>query len=156
MAKVSTEMDWWKRNFWIILAVTIIIVSTGLSIILYCVCRLLLRQGKKFEIARPVKQDEEKMYENVTNQSSVQLPPLPPRGLLSSERASPQETPSPPPATYTLVNKLRNKKVNSIPSYVEPEEDYDDVAIPENMEKHHLETSMSPFWPAEEGSHNLF
>lgn len=69
---------------------------------------------------------------------------------------APQETPSPPPATYTLVNKLRNKKVNSVPSYVEPEEDYDDVAIPENMEKHHLETSMSPFWPAEEGSHNLF
>uniref|UniRef100_A0A8C4M9F6 SLP adaptor and CSK interacting membrane protein n=1 Tax=Equus asinus asinus TaxID=83772 RepID=A0A8C4M9F6_EQUAS len=139
-------MDWWKRNFWIILAVTIIIVSTGLSIILYCVCRLLLRQGRGEE---QWLSEHRPLGQNYVDTVALHL-----RTYLCF--LAPQETPSPPPATYTLVNKLRNKKVTSIPSYVEPEEDYDDVAIPENMEKHHLETSMSPFWPAEEGSHNLF
>ncbi|XP_014645288.1 PREDICTED: SLP adapter and CSK-interacting membrane protein [Ceratotherium simum simum] len=101
-AQDSTAMDWWRDNFWIILAVTIIIVSMGLGVIMYCVCRQLVRQGKKLKIAKPVKQnqrEEEKMYENVTNQSSVQLPPLPPRGLLSSEHAAPQETPRQQTAT---------------------------------------------------------
>lgn len=39
-------MDWWRDNFWIVLAVAIILVSSGLGLILYCACRLLLRQGK--------------------------------------------------------------------------------------------------------------
>lgn len=70
-------MDWWRDNFWLILAVAIIFVSAGLGIILFCVCRRLLRQGNKWAVAKPLKQqqrDEEKTYENVTDQFSVQLP----------------------------------------------------------------------------------
>ncbi|EFB18905.1 hypothetical protein PANDA_019176, partial [Ailuropoda melanoleuca] len=132
-----TAMDWWRDNFWIILAVAIVLVSTSLGLILYCACRQLLRQGKKWEIAKPWEEkqrDEETMYENVLNESPVQLPPLPPRGLLFPEHTLPQETPSPPPATYSLVNKVRSK-TESIPSYIEPLDDYDDVEIPANMEK---------------------
>ncbi|XP_063574044.1 SLP adapter and CSK-interacting membrane protein isoform X2 [Pongo abelii] len=138
----STAMSWWRNNFWIILAVAIIVVSVGLGLILYCVC-------KKWEIAKPLKHkqaDEEKMYENVLNESPVQLPPLPPRNWPSLEDSSPQETPSQPPATYSLVNKVKNKKTVSIPSYIEPEDDYDDVELPANTEKHHFETGISPFW----------
>uniref|UniRef100_A0A8C0P3D5 SLP adaptor and CSK interacting membrane protein n=3 Tax=Canis lupus familiaris TaxID=9615 RepID=A0A8C0P3D5_CANLF len=131
-------MDWWRDNFWIILAVAIIVVSTGLGLILYCACRQLLRQGKKWEIAKPLEEkrrDDEKMYENVNNEPLVQLPPLPPRGLLFPEHTFPQEPPSQPSSTYSLVNKVRNKKTVSIPSYIEPLDDYDDVEIPANMEK---------------------
>lgn len=152
-------MDWWRDNFWLILAVAIIFVSAGLGIILFCVCRRLLRQGNKWAVAKPLKQqqrDEEKTYENVTDQFSVQLPPLPPRGMLSPEKTSPQETPSLPPAAYSSVNKVRNKKIVAVPSYVEPENDYDDVDVPARMENHHLETAISSFWQVEEGSHNLF
>ncbi|XP_059938780.1 SLP adapter and CSK-interacting membrane protein [Mesoplodon densirostris] len=141
-------MDWWRDNFWIILAVAIIFVCVGLSIFLFCVCRCLFRQGKKWEIAKPLKQkqrDEETMYENVTSQFSVQLPPLPPRGVLSPEVASPQETPSWPPAAYSSVNKVRNKKTMAVPSYIEPEDDYDDVDNPAHMENDHLETTVSSF-----------
>ncbi|KAL4665452.1 hypothetical protein H8959_020994, partial [Pygathrix nigripes] len=84
----STAMSWWRNNFWIILAVAIIVVSVGLGLILYCVCKRQLRQGKKWEIAKPLKNkqaDEEKMYENVLNESPVQLPPLPPRNWPSLE-----------------------------------------------------------------------
>uniref|UniRef100_A0A2K5IZN3 SLP adaptor and CSK interacting membrane protein n=1 Tax=Colobus angolensis palliatus TaxID=336983 RepID=A0A2K5IZN3_COLAP len=84
----STAMSWWRNNFWIILAVAIIVVSVGLGLILYCVCKWQLRQGKKWEIAKPLKNkqaDEEKMYENVLNESPVQLPPLPPRNWPSLE-----------------------------------------------------------------------
>ncbi|XP_065754124.1 SLP adapter and CSK-interacting membrane protein [Phocoena phocoena] len=136
-----TAMDWWRDNFWIILAVAIIFVCVGLSIFLFCVC-------KKCEIAKPLKQkqrDEETMYENVTNQFSVQLPPLPPRGVLSPEVASPQETPSRPPAAYSSVPKVRNKKTMAVPSYIEPDDDYDDVDNPAHMENHHLETTASSF-----------
>ncbi|XP_054431811.1 SLP adapter and CSK-interacting membrane protein isoform X2 [Pteronotus mesoamericanus] len=152
-------MNWWKDNFWIILAVAIIIVSVALGLILYCVCRRLFRQGNKLEIAKPMKQkqkDEEMMYENVTDQSSVQLPPLPPRDFLSQQDASPQETPSAPPATYSLVNKIRNKETVSIPSYIEPECDYDDVEMPAGMENHLSEKAVSSFWKAEESSHGFF
>lgn len=38
-------MDWWKDNFWIILAVAIIVVSVVLGLIMCCVCRWLFRQG---------------------------------------------------------------------------------------------------------------
>lgn len=38
-------MDWWRDNFWIILAVAIIIISVVLGLILFCICRRLLRQG---------------------------------------------------------------------------------------------------------------
>uniref|UniRef100_A0A2I3HX19 SLP adaptor and CSK interacting membrane protein n=1 Tax=Nomascus leucogenys TaxID=61853 RepID=A0A2I3HX19_NOMLE len=83
----STAMSWWRNNFWIILAVAIIVVSVGLGLILYCVCKWQLRRGKKWEIAKPLKhkQDEEKTYENVLNESPVQLPPLPPRNWPSLE-----------------------------------------------------------------------
>ncbi|XP_077602978.1 SLP adapter and CSK-interacting membrane protein [Crocuta crocuta] len=134
-------MDWWRDNFLMILAVAIVIVSVGLGLILYCICRQLLRQGKKWDVAKSSgngHSDEEKMYENVLNEPPVQLPPLPPRGLLFPEHAPPQDAPSPPPATYSLVNKVRNKKTVSIPSYIEPLDDYDDVEIPANAEKRHF------------------
>lgn len=67
-----------------------------------------------------------------------------------------QETTSAPPATYSLVNKVKNKETVSIPSYIEPECDYDDVEIPADMENHHFETTISSFWQAEEGSRGLF
>ncbi|XP_039725631.1 SLP adapter and CSK-interacting membrane protein isoform X1 [Pteropus medius] len=152
-------MDWWRDNFWIILAVAIVIVSVVLGLILYCVCRRLLTQGsKKMKITKPLKQiqrDDEMMYENV-NQSPDQLPPLPPRNLLSQLDTSPQETASKPTETYSLVNKVRNKKTTSIPSYVELECDYDDVEIPADMENHHFQATVSSFWQAEQGSHSLF
>ncbi|XP_036194710.1 SLP adapter and CSK-interacting membrane protein isoform X1 [Myotis myotis] len=155
----STAMDWWRDNFWIILAVAIIIVSVVLGLILFCICRRLLRQGGKLNIARPLNQrlnDEEMMYENVLDQSPGQLPPLPPRGLLSQHDASPQETRSEPPPAYSSVNKDRNVKTVSIPSYIEPEGDYDDVEMPASMESHHFETTVSSFWQAEESSRSLF
>ncbi|XP_012634816.1 SLP adapter and CSK-interacting membrane protein isoform X1 [Microcebus murinus] len=155
----SPAMSWWETNFWIILAVAMIIVSVGLGLILFCVCRWHFRQGKKWEIAKPLKQnktEEEKMYENVHNESPVHLPPLPPRGLLSSEDSSPQETQSQPPATYSLISKVKNKQTVSIPSYIEPEDDYDDVEMPANTENRHFETTISSFWQAEDGSHSLF
>ncbi|XP_045383109.1 SLP adapter and CSK-interacting membrane protein isoform X2 [Lemur catta] len=153
----SPAMSWWETNFWIILAVAMIIVSVGLGLILFCVCRWHLRQAKKWEIAKPLKQnktDEEKM--NVHNESPVQLPPLPPRDFLSSEGSSSQETQSQPPATYSLVSKVKNKQTVSIPSYIEPEDDYDDVEMPANTENHHFETTISSFWQAEDSSHSLF
>ncbi|XP_042636430.1 SLP adapter and CSK-interacting membrane protein [Orycteropus afer afer] len=150
----STAMDWWRDNFWIILAVAIIIVSTGLGLIMYCVCRWQLRQGKKWEIAKPLKQNqrnEEKMYENVVNQSPIQLPPLPPRGLPPTEDTSLWETPSQPPVTYSSVHKVKNTKTVSIPSYIDPEDDYDDVEIPVTVGNHHFEKTVSSFWmPFEE------
>ncbi|XP_019269282.1 SLP adapter and CSK-interacting membrane protein [Panthera pardus] len=133
-------MDWLRDNFWAVLAVAICIVSVSLALILYCACRQLLRQGKRWDVAKPLgrgQSDEEKTYENVLNESPVQLPPLPPRGLLFPEHTLPQDTPSQPPATYSLVNKVRNKTL-SIPSYIEPLDDYDDVEIPANMEKRHF------------------
>ncbi|XP_005693502.1 PREDICTED: SLP adapter and CSK-interacting membrane protein isoform X1 [Capra hircus] len=153
-------MDWLKDHFWIILAVAIIFTSVSLGTILFFVCRCLFRQGNKWEISKSLKQkqrDEETMYENVTEQFSVQLPPLPPRDMLSPEVASPQETPSrPTPAAYSSVHKIRNKKTITAPSYIEPEEDYDDVDVPANTENHHLKSNISSFWQAEDGSQSLF
>ncbi|KAL2765645.1 SLP adapter and CSK-interacting membrane protein isoform 2, partial [Daubentonia madagascariensis] len=84
----SPAMSWWRNNFWIILAVAIVVVSVGLGLILFCV--------------------------------------------------SPQETPSQPLDNYSLVSKVKNKKTASIPSYIEPEDDYDDVEMPANTENHHF------------------
>ncbi|KAG8517062.1 SLP adapter and CSK-interacting membrane protein [Galemys pyrenaicus] len=152
-----TEMQWLRKNFWITIAVTIIIVSVGLGLLLFCICSWLLRRGKKLEITKNLKlkrRDEEMMYENVVNELPAQLPPLPPRRLFSPKDASPQETPE--QSTYSWVNKAGHKKTVSIPSYIEPEEDYDDVEISANMANHHSETAVSSFWRAEEGSHNFF
>ncbi|XP_002719054.2 SLP adapter and CSK-interacting membrane protein isoform X1 [Oryctolagus cuniculus] len=149
-------MSWWRDNFWIILAVAMIIVSVSLGLIMYCIYRCQLRQGKKWEVVRPLKQnrrDEEKTYENVFNQSPTELPPLPPRGLPSLGDSSPQETPSLQPPTYSLVN-MRNKTATS--SYMEPESDYDDIEIPANTEGHHLKTTFPSNWEAKQGSHGLF
>ncbi|XP_037349125.2 SLP adapter and CSK-interacting membrane protein [Talpa occidentalis] len=155
-----TEMQWLRKNFWVSIAVTIIIVSVGLGLLLFCICRWLLRREKKLEIVKNLKQkrrDEEMMYENVLSQLPDQLPPLPPRHLPSPEDASPQEPPGQlPTTTYSSVNKVGHKKTVSIPSYIEPEDDYDDVEISTNMASHHFETTVSSFWKAEEGSHNLF
>ncbi|XP_040856806.1 SLP adapter and CSK-interacting membrane protein [Ochotona curzoniae] len=153
------EESWWRDNFWIILAVAMIIVSVGLGLIMYCIFRCQLGQGKKWKIAKSLKQnqrDEEKMYENVFNQSPVQLPPLPPRDLPSLGDSTPQETPSPPLPTYSLVNHLRNKKTISIPSYVEPENDYDDIEIPVTAEDHHSNTVIPSTSKAQEGLLGLF
>jgi hypothetical protein len=38
-------MIWWRDNFWIILAGAMVVVSSVLGLILYCVCRWQLRQG---------------------------------------------------------------------------------------------------------------
>uniref|UniRef100_A0A4X2JTW0 SLP adaptor and CSK interacting membrane protein n=1 Tax=Vombatus ursinus TaxID=29139 RepID=A0A4X2JTW0_VOMUR len=75
-------MNWWLENFWILLAGTIILVSVTLALVMYCICRRLLRQGKKWKISKSVKRtqkDEETIYENVTNEPPVCSPPLPPR-----------------------------------------------------------------------------
>lgn len=69
---------------------------------------------------------------------------------------APQETPGEPPSTYSLVNKNRNVKTVSIPSYIEPEGDYDDVEVPAAMGSHHFETTVSSFWQAEESSRSVF
>ncbi|XP_007523270.3 SLP adapter and CSK-interacting membrane protein [Erinaceus europaeus] len=156
-AQDSMVMQWLRRNFWIILAVTIITVSVLLGLMIYGICRWLLRKGKKLEITKTWKQkqkDDEKMYENVS-QSPAGLPPLPPRGLLSSADSTPQERLHQPPVMYSKVIKA-GKKTPSIPSYIEPEDDYDDVDISATMERHHFESAVSSFWQAEENSHNLF
>ncbi|KAM6174579.1 SLP adapter and CSK-interacting membrane protein [Erethizon dorsatum] len=147
-------MSWWRNYFWIILAVAIIVVSLVLGFILYCVYRWQFKQGKKLEIAKPLKQHqgEEKMYENVLNQSPGPLPALPPRGSFFQGNSSPQEI----PATYSLVNKATNKKTVSTLSNIEPENDYDDVEIPGNTQNHNLKTNISSFWHAGESSHTLF
>ncbi|XP_004685168.2 PREDICTED: SLP adapter and CSK-interacting membrane protein [Condylura cristata] len=130
-----TEMQWLRKNFWLIIAVTIITVSMVLGLLLACICRWLLRRDKTLEIAKSLKQKrrEEMVYENVFNQLPAQLPPLPPRRLLSPKDASSQETPGQPPATYSLVNKVGQKETVSTPSYFEPEDDYDDVEVSTNM-----------------------
>ncbi|EHB13545.1 hypothetical protein GW7_04602, partial [Heterocephalus glaber] len=127
----SSAMSWWRNYFWIILAVAIVVVSLVLGFLLYCVYRWQFKQGKKWEIAKPLKQnqrEEEKMYENV--QSPDPLPPLPPRGSFSQGNFAPQEI----PATYSLVNKATNKKTVPTLSYIDPENDYDDVEIPGNTQ----------------------
>uniref|UniRef100_A0A8C9P7L3 SLP adaptor and CSK interacting membrane protein n=1 Tax=Spermophilus dauricus TaxID=99837 RepID=A0A8C9P7L3_SPEDA len=152
-------MSLWINYFWIILAVAIIVVSLVLGLILYFVCRRQLRQGKKWKISKSMKQihgdEEEKMYENVTNQSPDQLPPLPPRDLHFLEDSSLQEIPAQSPPMYSSVNKVRNKKPVSSLGYIEPEDDYDDVEIPANMESYHFKTTMSSF-QEEERSCRLF
>lgn len=96
------------------------------------------------------------MYENVRSQLSVELPPLPPRRLVSPGDASPQEATIQLPATYSLVNKDRKKKNVSIPSYFEPEDDYDDVDISTNVSNNHSETTISSFSHVGKGLHSLF
>uniref|UniRef100_A0A8C9JRB8 SLP adaptor and CSK interacting membrane protein n=1 Tax=Panthera tigris altaica TaxID=74533 RepID=A0A8C9JRB8_PANTA len=113
-----------KDNFWAVLAVAICIVSVSLALILYCACRQLLRQGKRWDVAKPL------------GRGQIQ-PPAPRKVQTFSCALVPQDTPSQPPATYSLVNKVRNKTL-SIPSYIEPLDDYDDVEIPANMEKRHF------------------
>ncbi|XP_012863633.2 SLP adapter and CSK-interacting membrane protein [Echinops telfairi] len=159
MVWVSPAMDWWKDNFWLILAVTIIIVSMGLGLILFFVCRRQLRQGKEWKITRSLRRnqrEEETMYENVLNQVPAQLPPLPLRDLPSPELSSPRETPVQPPVTYSSLHKVRNTKTASIPSSIEYEDDYDDVEIPTTIGNHQFETTISSFCQAEKGSRSVF
>ncbi|XP_068945263.1 SLP adapter and CSK-interacting membrane protein [Petaurus breviceps papuanus] len=121
-------MNWWLENFWILLAGAIILVSGTLALVMYCICKRLLRQGRNWKISKSLKhhqKDEEMIYENVTNEPPVCLPPLPPRNILASENTvyAPQEEESQQP--YSTVMK---KKV-SASSYIEPISDYDDVDI---------------------------
>ncbi|XP_064127703.1 SLP adapter and CSK-interacting membrane protein isoform X2 [Loxodonta africana] len=139
----SAGMKWLSENFWIALAVAIIVISVSLALIMYCVCRWQFRKGKKCEISNSLNQneDEDKTYENVFNQS----PPLPPRDFPSLEGASPQVTPSQLPNIYSLPQKGRYAKKVSVPNYVQPEDDYDDIEIPATLGKHDLKTRISSF-----------
>ncbi|XP_036622166.1 SLP adapter and CSK-interacting membrane protein [Trichosurus vulpecula] len=122
-------MNWWLENFWILLAVTIILVSGTLALVMYCICKRLLKEGKNWRIPRSLKRhkkNEEMIYENVIKESPMSLPPLPPRDIPATENTvnyHPQENESQQP--YSTIMK---KKV-SFSGYVEPTADYDDVDI---------------------------
>uniref|UniRef100_A0A8C3VRC3 SLP adapter and CSK-interacting membrane protein n=1 Tax=Catagonus wagneri TaxID=51154 RepID=A0A8C3VRC3_9CETA len=152
-------LDWWRDNFWLILAVAIIFVSTSLGIILFCVCRRLLRQGMTILCCH---QDGELVHQEVKQSPKPNAEPLGQKYIntIASNTflciLAPQETSSLPPAAYSSVNKVQKKKTVAALSYMEPENDYDDVDVPASMENRHLETAISSFWQPEEGSHNLF
>ncbi|XP_074045614.1 SLP adapter and CSK-interacting membrane protein [Macrotis lagotis] len=113
-------MNWWLENFWILLAGMIILISGIFALIMYCICKRLLRQGKTWKISNSSNRNwkkEEMIYEN------VYLPPLPPRHvpvLEETANSAPQENENQYP--YSTIKKV------SVP-YTEPNSDYDDVDI---------------------------
>uniref|UniRef100_A0A5F8GM06 SLP adaptor and CSK interacting membrane protein n=1 Tax=Monodelphis domestica TaxID=13616 RepID=A0A5F8GM06_MONDO len=138
-------MNWWLKHFWILLASTIILVSVTMALVLYCICRRLLRQGKNWKITKSWKhnnKDREEVYENCINGMPVSLPPLPPRNVPSSEAiAHDSQHEDKSQISYSTIMKKRV----SIPSYIEPTADYDDVDIPTNLGFHHFENAVSSF-----------
>uniref|UniRef100_A0A7N4NPG3 SLP adaptor and CSK interacting membrane protein n=1 Tax=Sarcophilus harrisii TaxID=9305 RepID=A0A7N4NPG3_SARHA len=121
-------MDWRLENFWILLAGMIILVSGTLALVMYCICKRLLRQGKNWEISTSSKynQKDDQTYENVIDETSMSLPPLPPRNVPVSANTfnyALQENESQQP--YSTVMKKRV----SVPDHIEPISDYDDVDI---------------------------
>ncbi|XP_038615749.1 SLP adapter and CSK-interacting membrane protein [Tachyglossus aculeatus] len=135
-------MSWWRENFWLLMAVAIVVVSLTIGLLMYCICKKQLARGESWPIPKSLKQKpkkEERMYENFRNETPEYVPPLPPRNLPLDDTfpGVSQDGPTQPGDAYSSVNRDRRPEKRSssydepdADLYIEPEEGYDDVEIP--------------------------